>query len=49
MKKASTSKTSIIVNKDVHDRLKIYCNDLNQKIGGFVEKLITDFLNTNSK
>jgi hypothetical protein len=45
MKKTSQNKTSIIINKDVHDRLKIYCNMMNQKLGGFVEKLITDFLN----
>lgn len=36
---------SIIISKEVHDKLKEYCQNKNHKLGGFVEKLIVNFLN----
>lgn len=37
-------KTIIIKDKKLHDKLKDYCLKKNLKLGGFVEKLIDDFL-----
>ena len=36
---------SIIIDGDLHQRLKIFCKGKSMKIGGVVENLIRTFLN----
>ena len=42
MKKSLLPKSSILIDKDIHRKLKIFCEAKGLKINSFVEKIINE-------
>ncbi len=40
---------SILINKELHERFKVFCRGKNLKIGGKVESLVAAYIKDNKK
>ena len=43
------TKTSVLIEKEIHKKFKIYCAIHGYKISGLMEKLMTDKMNEDEK